>query len=222
MGLPLKVITPNGDEAREPYLLRVAGWTEERYFAEAPETRLAEFEDGEVIMHSPAGTRHQEVVRFLTFLLTGYVTTRRLGTVLNGPAVVRLRPGLDYEPDIFFVARAQVGELGKQYLAGAPALVVEVVSSGTRSHDLKTKAANYQRHRVKEYWAVDLEKRALVRHRPGPRAGAAYRLTRHSKGRVASSAVAGFWLDVSWLWRAPLPRELECLQLILGSGRRQP
>ena len=127
MGLPLRVTTPSGEEAREPYMLRVGGWSEARYFAEAPETRLAEFEDGEIVMHSPAGTRHQHVVRFLTFLITGYVTTRRLGTVLNGPAVVRLRPGLDYEPDIFFVAHDQRGRLGKQYLAGAPALVVEVL-----------------------------------------------------------------------------------------------
>lgn len=219
MGLSLRVTTASGDEARESYLLRVAGWSETRYFAEAPETRLAEFEDGEIVMHSPAGTRHQHVVRFLTFLITGYVTTRRLGTVLNGPAVVRLRPGLDYEPDIFFVGRDQLGQLGKQYLAGAPALVVEVVSPGTRSHDLKTKAANYHKHRVKEYWAIDIEKRVLARHRPGPPAAAAYRVTRHAKGRVTSAAIPGFWLEVSWLWRAQLPPELECLEQILGSGR---
>jgi hypothetical protein len=48
MGLPLKVVSSEGAESVEPYLLRVGGWTEERYFAEAPETRLVEFEDGEI------------------------------------------------------------------------------------------------------------------------------------------------------------------------------
>lgn len=219
MGLPLRVTTASGDEARDPYMLRVAGWTEERYFAEAPETRLAEFEDGEIIMHSPAGTRHQQVVAFLTLLLRGYVRAHGLGEVLNGPAVVRLRPGLDYEPDIFFVAHDQLGQLGKQYLAGAPALVVEIVSAGTRSHDLKTKAANYRKHRVKEYWGVDIENRILARHRPAPRPAAAYRVTRHAKGHVTSAAIPGFWLEASWLWREPLPTELECLERILRSGR---
>ena len=215
MGLPLRVTTASGDEAREPYLLRVAGWSEARYFAEAPETRLAEFEDGEVIMHSPAGVSHQRIVRFLTMLLGGYVRSRGLGEVLNGPAVVRLRPGLDYEPDLFFVPTAHLHRFSEQYFAGAPALVVEVVSAGTRHHDLQTKAANYQRHRVKEYWAVDAEKRVVVCHRPAGRATAPYRLTRHAKGRVASTAVAGFWLEASWLWQEPLPAELDCLQRIL-------
>ncbi len=219
MGLPLRVTTVSGGEAREPYLLRVAGWSEARYFAEAPETRLAEFEDGEVIMHSAASTRHQHVVRFLSFLLTGYVTTHRLGTVLTGPAVVRLRPGLDYEPDLFFVPTAHLHRFSEQYYAGAPALVVEVVSAGTRHHDLQTKAANYHTHRVKEYWAIDPEKRVLIRHERGPRAAAAYCFTRHTKGRVASTAISGFWLEASWLWQEPLPVELDCLQRILGSGR---
>ena len=45
--LPLRVTTASGEEAREPYVLRIAGWSVARYFAEAPETRLAEFEDGD-------------------------------------------------------------------------------------------------------------------------------------------------------------------------------
>ncbi len=219
MGLPLRVTTPSGDEAREPYLLRVAGWSEARYFAEAPEMRLAEFEDGEVIMHSPAGVRHQRIVRFLTVLLGTYVRSRVLGDVLAGPAVVRLRPGLDYEPDLFFVPTTHLDRFRDQYYAGAPALVVEVVSAGTRSYDLKTKAANYHAHRVKEYWAVDAEKRVLIHHERGTRAAAPYRITRHTKGHVASTAIPGFWVEASWLWREPLPAELECLEQILPSAR---
>jgi Uma2 family endonuclease len=215
-GLPLKVTTASGDEAREPYLLRVAGWSEARYFAEAPETRLAEFEDGEVIMHSPASIRHQQVVAFLTFLVRGYVRARDLGEVLNGPAVVRLRPGLDYEPDLFFVPKATLRRLGDQYLSGAPALVVQVISPGTRSHDLQTKAANYHRHRVREYWAVDIENTVLIQHQRGRSAAAPYRLAWHTKGRVTSTVIPGFWLEASWLWREPLPPELECLERVLA------
>jgi len=42
------------------------------------------------------------VAGFLTFLLRGYVEERGLGEVLNGPAVLRIREGVDKEPDIFF------------------------------------------------------------------------------------------------------------------------
>ncbi len=38
----------------------------------------------------------------------------------------------------------------------------------------------------------------------------------YSSGRLASSTVPGFWLDVSWLWQDPLPDDLTCLLNILG------
>lgn len=215
MGLPLKVITADGEEMGEPYLIRAAGWTEERYFREAPETRIVEFEDGEIIMHSPVNTRHQDVVRFLTFLITGYAGKHKLGKVLNGPAVVRLRPNLDYEPDIFFIANEQLDQLGEEYFSGAPALVIEVISAGSRNYDLKTKAANYCEHGVKEYLAIDPDEKTLHRHLlSGPHNP--YLVTKHTEGRLESQAISGFWIEVAWLWQEPLPAELECLQQILS------
>ena len=217
MSLALKVIGVDGEETHESYLLRAGGWTEERYFEEAPETRIVEFEDGDIIVPSPASVRHQEMVRFLTFLITGYVGQHQLGRVLNGPAVVRLRPSLDYEPDIFFIGDAQLGQLGEQYFSGAPAMVIEVVSQGSRDYDLKTKACNYRDHGVQEYWAVDAQEQMLHRHLLPGGAHEPYRVTRHSEGRVESPVLAGFWLEASWLWRQPLPMELACLQEILGA-----
>lgn len=37
-----------------PYVVRMGGWTLERYLAEAPESQIWEFVCGEVVMHSPA------------------------------------------------------------------------------------------------------------------------------------------------------------------------
>ena len=216
MGLPLKVTKGNGEEAFEPYLLRAGGWTEDRYFQEAPETRIFEFEDGELIMHSPVNTRHQEIVRFLTFLITGYAGKHKLGKALNGPAVVRLRPNLDYEPDIFYIANEHLGQLGDQYFSGAPTLVVEVTSPGSRNHDLRIKPPNYHEHGVKEYWAVDAAEKILYRHLLSEHPNDPYLITRHTEGRLESESLSGFWIQVNWLWQKPLPAELECLQKIFG------
>jgi hypothetical protein len=39
------------------------------------------------------------------------------------------------------------------------------------------------------------------------------------RGRLESRVVAGFWIDVGWLWQDPLPDEWTCLQSILGPHR---
>lgn len=71
------------------------------------------------------------------------------------------------------------------------------------------------RREVKEYGAVDPERREVLIHRvdyPG------YRVGGISEGRRVSTAVPGFWIEVEWLWRHPLPSALDCLRQILGPG----
>lgn len=220
MNLAVKVVNLYGEEVPDAYLLRVAGWTEEQYFEAAPESQIVEFEDGELIVHSPVNVRHQRIVRFLTFLLQGYIEAHDLGEVLNGPGVVRLRPDLDYEPDIYVVTKAQQDRLSPQYFAGVPALVIEVISPGTRNHDLRTKAAHYHEHTVPEYWAVDPEHTTLYHHLLPEEPSTSYRLASYTDGRLNSQAINGFWIDVDWLWQDSLPRQLACLECILHGAYR--
>lgn len=209
----IRVVTGRGEPVAEPFLLRLEGWTEERYFAEAPEDQLWEFEEGEVIVHSPATPIHQRLVRFLTFLLSGYVEERGLGEVFNGPAVLRLRPGVAKEPDIFFISHARAPAVGAAYVEGPADLVIEVSSPSTRVYDREEKARVYREGGVREYWVVDPERREVVVHRAGApgEPGVVVR-----SGRLASEAVPGFWVEVDWLWQDPLPSALACLREILG------
>lgn len=215
MSLALRVVDADGQEPPEPYLVRLGGWSEERYLAEAPEDRVVEFEEGEIIVPSPATARHQQLVRFLTFLLAGYARTRQRGEVLNGPAVVRLGPGLYYEPDIFFIRQDMLPYLEEKYFAGAPALVVEITSASTRNRDLKEKAAVYAQYGVEEYWVVETQAGALYQHVQTPGGTSGYRRQEYRQGKMLSQSLPGFWLDVSWLWQEPLPPELPCLQEIM-------
>ena len=218
MRLPVKVVTSDGEEIGGPYLLRLVGWTEEQYFQEAPESQIVEFEDGDLIVPSPVNVRHQQIVRFLTFLLQGHTESHSLGEVLNGPGVVRLRPGLDYEPDIFVVTTTQQAQFSEQYFSGAPALAVEVISPSTRRRDLRTKASSYRTHNVPEYWAVDLERRILYQHRLPEAPAEPYLIVSYTAGRLDSQSIAGFWLEVDWLWQEPLPKHLECVERVLRGG----
>jgi Uma2 family endonuclease len=212
MTLPLSVRDAEGQEYWGPYILYLSDWTEERYFAEAPEMWITEFVDGEMIVHSPASVRHQQVTAFLIKLLGVYVDSKELGTVLQGPAVARLRPDLNYEPDIFYVPTERLHQLEEQRFSGAPNLVVEVLSDSTRSYDLGVKASNYRRNEVPEYWAVDTANRVLLRHLLPSEPQAPYLVSQLSSGRLDSQEIPGFWIDVSWLWAEPLPSSFVCLK----------
>ncbi len=205
----IQVVTEDGRELDEPFLLRITGWTEERFFAEAPESRIWEFKDGEVIVPSPAGTHHQDIVLFLTILLAGYTETKGLGKVYNGPAVLRLRPGLLKEPDIFFVPREDERRISPSHVEGSAPLVIEVISPSTRRYDLEEKARDYDEAGVLEYWAVDSERRRALVHRGG-------HTEVWNSGKLESLAVPGFWVQVEWLWQDPLPGALTKLREILA------
>lgn len=194
------------------YVLLMHGWTEQEYWDKAPEDRLCEFWDGVIVLHSPAGPPHQDLVALLTVLLRTYTSRRGLGKILNGPASVRLRPGLVLEPDIFFVPASQSESIGESYVEGAPALAIEVVSRSSRRHDLVEKLEHYRQWGVGEYWAVEREAQQLAVHVFGPDAPEANILR---SGRLESVALPGFWIEVDWLWQRPLPSDADLLSLYL-------
>ncbi|MBI4519633.1 MAG: Uma2 family endonuclease [Gemmatimonadetes bacterium] len=213
--MQIQVVTEEGREVVDPFLLRLGEWTEDRYWAEAPEDRLWEFQDGELIVHSPATPGHQRVVGFLTFLLRGFVEERSLGEVFNGPAVLRLRPGANKEPDLFFLRHDHGDRVGPARVDGPADFVIEVTSPGTRSYDLGEKAQVYRDAGVAEYWAVDTERREVAVHRAGE---SEYRVAVLPAGRLESTAVRGFWIEVGWLWQKPLPSGPVCLREVLGQS----
>jgi Uma2 family endonuclease len=61
----VQVVDERKEPLRESYVVRLGGWTLERYLREAPEDQIWEFVRGEVVMHSPASAEHQRVVGFL-------------------------------------------------------------------------------------------------------------------------------------------------------------
>ncbi len=209
--MKLSVVDENGVRVSEPYEVRLPGWTEERYFAEAPEQGFCEFKDGELIVHSAVNVEHQDLVLFLASLLRVFVSKKSLGKVLGGPGVFRVREDLAREPGVFFVSNERLARLREQY-AGAADFVIEVVSEGGRRRDLEEKAGEYEAAGVAEYWVVDPVSREVVVHRLEEGRFAVQTVAR---GRLESTAVAGFWIQADWLWQQPMPGAYDCLQEIL-------
>lgn len=172
----------------------------------APENRFCDYIDGVVYMPSPVSDDHQLQVGFFYFLVAGYNDERAIGTVLLGPAVLRLSERRKPEPDLF-VRPADPA-------AGVAALLVlERLSPSTRGHDLNLKLTIYRDAGIPEILILDDDSHSLIIER---KVGDGYHRERLTEGHFRSEALPGFWIDVAWLWSDPLPRWRPCLEAILA------
>jgi Uma2 family endonuclease len=82
-------------------------------------------------------------------------TRRHLGRVFLSPLDVVMSNYDVVEPDLLFVAGDQQSILTEANVQGSPALVVEVLSPGTRRRDEGIKRRLFDTKGVREYWLVD-------------------------------------------------------------------
>src|SRR5690242_18122559 len=148
-------------------MVTIEGQTEEDFFRFAPEDRFCEFIDGVVYLPSPVSIRHQDIVRFMLVLLDGFRCERGTGKVMMGPAVLRVAPDRDLEPDVFVVPIGAEPLPPTGLALGAAELVVEILSPGNRSHDLVRKSALYREAGIPEVWFVDGRDHVLIVERRG-------------------------------------------------------
>lgn len=185
----------------------------EEFLEWANEDTWAEWVDGEVIMLSPASTRHQDVADFLTGVLRMYVEFKELGRVISAPFQMKLERGR--EPDVLFVAREHVDRLQETYLEGPADVAIEIVSPDSTARDWRKKFFEYERGGVQEYWLIDLDRRWAEFYRLGE--GEEYEsVFAGSEGVYQSAMLEGFWLRVQWLWQEPLPDTEMTVWGILG------
>jgi len=205
------LVDENKQPIHAPYLVRLGGWTLERYLQEAPEHPFLEYVRGEVVMYSPATAEHQRIVGFLFRLLGGFLERRRWGEVLAGPAALEILPEVIREPDLFVLPPEAIPQAQGTPLKVRPVWVIEVLSPNTRSVDLGEKPQEYAQAGIPEYWVVDPEGKEVHRFLLK---GSKYQETIISSGKLESTSVPSFWLEVDWLFQKPLPPVLECLQKI--------
>jgi Uma2 family endonuclease len=122
-----------------------------------PEDKRHEILEGELYVVAAPNTRHQRVSLNLKLALFQYVRHRNLGVILDAPYDVILSEENVVQPDIIFISKERAGIIGELNLQGAPDIVIEILSPGTRSKDLEVKRKIYAAFGVPEYWIVDPE-----------------------------------------------------------------
>ena len=121
--------------------------------------------DGEHYVTPSPGTKHQIVSMNLTGALIDFLKHDPLGALFAAPLDVLLSELDVVEPDLFYVSREHADLVEEAHLRGAPDLVVEILSPGTRKTDEITKRKLYERYGVAEYWVVDPELESIKVYR---------------------------------------------------------
>jgi Uma2 family endonuclease len=110
------------------------------------------------VVREPPAPRwgHQSLVTRVVVLLDQFVRAHNLGRVCVSPIDVVLdkRKALVVQPDVVFVSNERAG-IVEHLIWGAPDLVVEVESLGTRTRDRRSKLRWYRQYGVREYWLID-------------------------------------------------------------------
>jgi len=121
-----------------------------------PEGILAEVINGKLYVSPSPTPYHQDISLTIKVELFSYVLKNRLGKVYDAPTDLHLAEDLVVViPDIIFIANENKLIIDRQGLHGAPDLLIEILSPGTRRRDLTIKKSLYEQSGVKEYWLVD-------------------------------------------------------------------
>ena len=181
-----------------------------RLFGEDDDVELV---DGMVVQRAAARDIHEDLQGWLLLIMRGYVSAKGLGIVRGSRTAVKITEHRGRLPDIVFVRKENAHIVQEDGIFGTPDLVVEIWSPGDRLSDMLAKEADYKSIGVLEIWFVDQQRRQVRVLRKG-REG--YEEKVMKRGVLRSEVVEGFWVKVEWLFKKPLPNELETLQRLLG------
>ena len=152
--------------------------------------------DGEHYVTPSPNTRHQELSRRLVRAIILYQEIHPGGRLYYAPLDVVFTDVDVVEPDVLFVTDDQIHIVTPQHLRGAPALVVEILSKGTRRTDLQTKRELYASAGVREYWAIDPMENRIIVHRTRDDGGFVAATALTTSDTLTTPLLPGFSLDL--------------------------
>ena len=160
--------------------------------------------DGEHYVTPSPNTKHQRVSKNLMVALDWYLRQHPCGEVFAAPFDVVLSDLDVVEPDLLYVSRERASVLTKQHVRGAPDLVVEILSPGTRKTDEVTKRKRYEHFGVLEYWVVDPDLDAVkVYRRADDRFVRVAELSTEAGDAFTTPLLAGFSVTLAQVFASP-------------------
>jgi Uma2 family endonuclease len=114
--------------------------------------------DGEHYVTPSPNRKHQKISGNLHLLIGVWLEEHPIGHIYYAPFDVIFTMFDVVEPDLLYMSNERAARvLTDANVKGAPELVVEIGSEGTRGRDETIKRRLYERSGVSEYWVVDPE-----------------------------------------------------------------
>lgn len=113
-----------------------------------------ELADGDLIVRpAPTYDRQRIVWQFSRLLMRAEDAGYGQGVVAPVDVVFGLYRVV--QPDLLFIQRQRLDIVNRGKIEGAPDLIIEILSPGTRDHDLGWKKTLYAREGMRFYWIAD-------------------------------------------------------------------
>lgn len=112
--------------------------------------------NADLVMSPSPIADHQKILLELAIQIKGYMAQfNDHGQLLIAPLDVHFDEENIFQPDLFYIKSERKAELIKDFIYGAPDLIIEILSPATAYYDLRQKKDIYERYSVKEYIIVD-------------------------------------------------------------------
>ena len=112
--------------------------------------------NADLVMSPSPVVDHQKILLNLVIQFKSYMAqSNDQGQLLIAPLDVYFDEENIFQPDLFYIKEDRKEELIKDFIYGAPDLIIEILSPSTAYYDLRQKKDIYERYGVKEYIIID-------------------------------------------------------------------
>lgn len=121
--------------------------------------------EGELVVTPSPAFLHQSILSRIFLRLGTFVEAHRMGTVLCAPMDVIFSDISICQPDLLYIRKERLPDIARDWIRGAPDLVIEILSPSTERWDRMEKRRIYASYGVQEYWMTIPADRTILQFR---------------------------------------------------------
>ncbi len=172
----------------------------EKYFPQNLSIKVEIIDNQIFIMPTPS-SEHQIISDELVFQFNLFVRAHQLGRVLSAPMDTKLDEDNTVQPDILFIAVSRYAIIEKNYINGAPDMVVEIWSPSNTQKERERKHNLYEGKAITEYWQIEPSRKSVLVETLGE-AGQYEIFSQATEiGSVRSKVLEGFEINLAALFK---------------------